>query len=33
MMPHPERCSEEALGRRRPRLFDSMVAWLKEKGK
>ncbi len=34
MMPHPERCSEEELGSADGRLlFDSMVAWLKEKGK
>ncbi|MBE0569255.1 MAG: phosphoribosylformylglycinamidine synthase subunit PurQ [Deltaproteobacteria bacterium] len=34
MMPHPERCAEEALGSADGRrLFDSMVAWLKEKGK
>jgi len=33
MMPHPERCAEEALGSADGRLlFDSMVAWLKEKG-
>jgi len=34
MMPHPERCAEPALGSGDGRLlFDSMVAWLKEKGK
>jgi phosphoribosylformylglycinamidine synthase len=34
MMPHPERCAEPALGSGDGRLlFDSMVAWLKERGK
>ncbi|MEW6720653.1 MAG: phosphoribosylformylglycinamidine synthase subunit PurQ [Thermodesulfobacteriota bacterium] len=34
MMPHPERCAEEALGSADGRrLFDSMAAWLKEKGR
>jgi phosphoribosylformylglycinamidine synthase I len=34
MMPHPERCAELPLGSADGRLlFDSMLAWLKEKGK
>jgi len=34
MMPHPERCAEPELGSADGRrLFDSMVAWLKEKGR
>jgi len=34
MMPHPERCAESAMGSADGRrLFDSMVAWLEEKGK
>jgi len=34
MMPHPERCAEEPLGSADGKLlFDSAVAWLKEKGK
>jgi phosphoribosylformylglycinamidine synthase len=34
MMPHPERCAEAPLGSADGRrLFDAMVAWLKEKGK
>jgi Phosphoribosylformylglycinamidine (FGAM) synthase, glutamine amidotransferase domain len=29
MMPHPERCSEEALGGRDGRLiFESIISWL-----
>jgi phosphoribosylformylglycinamidine (FGAM) synthase-like amidotransferase family enzyme len=32
MMPHPERCAEEAMGSADGRLlFDSMVAWLGER--
>ena len=32
MMPHPERCSEEAMGSADGRrLFDAMVAWLGER--
>ena len=34
MMPHPERCAELELGSADGKLlFDSMVAWLKERGK
>ncbi len=32
MMPHPERCAEEAMGSADGRrLFDAMVAWLEER--
>ncbi len=34
MMPHPERCAEAVLGSEDGRqVFDSMVSWLKERGK
>jgi phosphoribosylformylglycinamidine synthase len=34
MMPHPERCAEEALGSADGRiLFDAMVSWLEERGR